>query len=89
MLNNRRRISILTPVGESDNATIMNGIGQGSFAGALASSINIGTAVYDITKGDVSASNGNMPLNSLIFQHDIAKINRTMEDARKGAKGFI
>ena len=48
-LNNRTRISILTPVGETDSATIMNGIGQGSFAAAIASSINIGSAVHEIT----------------------------------------
>ena len=48
-LNNRTRISILTPVGETDNATTINGIGQGSFAAARASSIDIGIAVYDIT----------------------------------------
>ena len=64
----------------------MNGIGQDSFAAALASSINIGTAVYDITKGEVSANIGNMPLNCLIFQDNIAKMNRTLEDARKGEK---
>ena len=40
---------------------------------ALASSINIGTAVYDITKGEVSAHIGNMHLNCLIFQDDIAE----------------
>ena len=61
MLNNRTRISILTPVGETDNATIMNGIGQISFVAALASPNNKGTAVYDITKGEVSANIGNMP----------------------------
>ena len=66
-LNNRTRISILTPVGETDSATIINGIGQGSFAAALASSINIGTAVDEITKGEVTAKIGNMELNSLIF----------------------
>ena len=33
-----------------------------------------------------TANIGNMPLNSLIFQDDIAKMNRTLEDARKGAK---
>ena len=27
-----------------------------------------------------------MPLNCLIFHDDIAKTNRTLEDARKGAK---
>ena len=78
MLKNRTRISILTQVGEADNATIINGIGQGSFAAAL--------AVCDITKGEVSDNIGNMPINCLIFQNDFTKINRTMEDARKGAK---
>ena len=33
----------------------------GSFTDALASSINIGTAVYDIRKGEVSANIRNMP----------------------------
>ena len=46
----------------------------------LASSINIGTAVYDIIKGEVSANIGNMPLNCLVFQDDIAKMNWTLED---------
>ena len=71
MLKNRTIILILTP----DNATIMNGIEQGSFAATLASQINIGSAVYDITKGEVSANIGNMPLNCLIFQDKIKKMN--------------
>ena len=64
----------------------MNGIGQGSFAAALASSLNIGCGVEKITRGVCSANIGELELNSLIFQDDIAKMNRTMEDARKGAK---
>ena len=51
----------------------MNGIGQGSFAAALASSINIGSAVHEITKDKVTAKLGDMSLNCLIFQDDIAK----------------
>ena len=35
MLNNRTRISILTPVGEKDNVTIMNGIGSATPAQRL------------------------------------------------------
>ena len=85
-LDNRTRISILTPVGETDNATIMNGIGQGSFAAALASSINIGATVHDITKEEGTAKIGDMPLNCLIFQDDIAKMNESMKKARNGAK---
>ena len=62
----------------------MNGIGQGSFAAALASSLNIGCGVEKITRGICSANIGELELNSLIFQDDIAKMNRTMKDARKG-----
>ena len=36
-LNNKTKLSILTPLGETDGAIIMNGIGQGSFTAALAS----------------------------------------------------
>ena len=49
-LNNKSKISVLTPLGETDHATIMNGIGQGSFAAALASSLNIGCGVERITR---------------------------------------
>ena len=69
----------------TDSATIMNGIGQGSFAAALASSIKLGSAVHEITKGEVTANIGNI-LNSLIFQDDIAKMNYMLEDARKGGR---
>ena len=85
-LNNRTRISIITPVGETDNATIMNGIGQGSFAAALGSSINIGSAVHEITKDEATAKIGDMSLNCSIFQDDIAKMIESLENARKGAK---
>ena len=59
-LNNKTKISILTPLGETDGATIMNGIGQGSFAVALASSLNIGCAVDGITRGICSANIGEL-----------------------------
>ena len=80
-LNNKTKISILTQLGETDRATIMNGIRQGSFAAAV-SSLNIGCAVDGITRGICSANIGKIELNSLIFQDDIAKMNRTLEDAR-------
>ena len=85
-LNNKTIISLLTPLGETDGAKIMNGIGQGSFAAALASSLNIGCAVDGITRGICSANIGEVELNSLIFQDDIAKMNSMMEDSRKGSK---
>ena len=69
-LNNRTRISILTPVGETDTATIYNGIGQESFGAALASSINIGCAVYDKTIGKFTSNIGPMPLNCPRYWRD-------------------
>ena len=75
--NSKTKISIITPLRETDGAKIMNGIGQGSFAAALASSLNIGCAVDGITRGICSANIGEVELNSLIFQDDIAKMNRT------------
>ena len=85
-LNNKTKISVLTPLGETDQATIMNGIGQGSSVAALASSLNIGCGVEGITRGICSANIGELELNSLIFQDDIAKMNYSMEDSRKGAR---
>ena len=69
-----------------NNKTIMNGIGQGSFAAELASSLNIGCAVEGITQGICLANIGEVKLNSLIFQDNIAMMNRTLEDGRKGKK---
>ena len=63
----------------------MNGIGQCSSAAALASSLNIGCEVNKIRKGICSANIGKVELNRLIFQDNIAKMNGTMELARKGA----
>ena len=63
-LNNKTKISMLTPEGETEDATIMNWIGQGSFAAALASSLNIGCAVDVIIRGIVSANIEELELNS-------------------------
>ena len=57
-LNNETKISILKPLGETDGATLINGIGQGSFAAALVSSLNIGCAVDGIARGICSANIG-------------------------------
>ena len=73
-------------MGESDAAMIFDSIGQESFGAALASSLNIGTAIYDATYGETLTEHGHMPLNCLIFQDDIARLNTTLDQARKGAK---
>ena len=84
-LNCKTRISVVTSVGETDAARIFDSIGQCSFGAALASSLNIGTAIYDATEGETLTELGHMPLNCLIFQDDIARLNTTLEQARRGA----
>ena len=42
--------------------------------------------IYDATIGEFITDLGAMPLNCLIFQDDIAKLNKTLEQARTGAK---
>ena len=51
----------------------------------MALSLNIGTAIYDATDGETLTELGHMPLNCLIFQNDIARLNTTLEQARTGA----
>ena len=60
-------------------------MGGGGFGAALASSLNIGTAIYDATKDETLTELGHMPLNCLIFQDDIAWLNTTLDQARRGA----
>ena len=84
-LNCKTRISVVTSVGESDAARIFDSIGQGSFGAALASSLNIGTAIYDATEDETLTELGHMPLNWLLFQDDIARLNITLDQASRGA----
>ena len=47
-----------------------------------ASSLIIGCAEDIKTRGKVSANTGELELDSLIFQEEIAKMNYTLKDAR-------
>ena len=55
-------------MGESDAARIFDNLGKGSFGAALASSLNIGAAIYDATKDEALIELGHMPLNCLSFR---------------------
>ena len=54
------------------------------FGEALVSSLNIRCALKDTFRGTSSTKLGLMPLNSLIMQDDISKMNDSLEDARSG-----
>ena len=85
-LNEDTRISVRTSVGESESKLIKNSLGQGSFGAALASSLNIGCAIQD-TFGETSSTYiGTLPLNAVVMQDDIAKLNDNLGQARDGCK---
>ena len=47
----------------------------------LASGLNIGSAVKDLTRGECTA-------NSIILQHDISRLNNDMEQELHGAANY-
>ena len=83
-LNEGTRISVKTSVGETDKATIFDSIGQGSVGAALVSSLNIGVAIKETFTDQYTAKIGQLPLNTLIFQDDISKMNDDIDQAREG-----
>ena len=85
-LNEGTKISVKTSVGETDKATIFDSIGQGSVGAALVSALNIGVAIDDTFTNQYTANIGQLPLNTLIFQDDISKMNDDIEQAREGCQ---
>ena len=85
-LNENTKISVKTSVGESKTAPIKDSVGQGSFAAALVSSLNIGSAIADKFQGESSANIGSLELLCLILQDDIMKMSNTLEQARNGSE---
>ena len=85
-LNENTKISVKTPVGESNTAPIFDSVGQGSFGAALISSLNIGCAIDELFKEDYSANIGQVELACLILQDDIMEMSSTVEQARNGCQ---
>ena len=83
-LNENTKISVITSVRESNQATVVDSIGQGSFGAALASSLNIGWAIQDTFSEVRSSSIGTLLLNSLVMQDDVSKMNDNLSQARSG-----
>ena len=83
-LNEDTTIRVRTSVGESESRLIKNSLGQGSFGAALASSLNIGCAIKDTFRETSSTHIGTLPLNAVVMQDDIAKLNDNLGQARDG-----
>ena len=85
-LNEGTRISVTTSVGETDQATIWDSIGQGSVGAALVSALNIGVAIKETFLDQYTANIGEVLLNTLIFQDDISKMNDNIDQAKEGCE---
>ena len=88
-LNENTKISVKTSVEESKTAPIKDSVGQGSFAAALASSQNIGSAIADKFHGESSANIGLLELICLILQDDIMKMSIILEEAKNGSQKLV
>ena len=53
---------------------------------ALVSALNIGVAIKETFTNQHTAYIGQLPLNTLIFQDDISKMNDDIEQAREGCQ---
>ena len=71
-------------MGESDSKLIKNSLGQGSFGAALASSLNIGCTIQDTFRETSLTQIGTLPINAVVMQDDIAKLNDNLVQARDG-----
>ena len=78
-INEDANITVRTSVGESGTRLVKNSIGHGMFGAAVASSLNIGRALKKTFRGTPSKMLGRKPLNSLIMQDDINKMNDRLE----------
>ena len=69
-------------MGESETKLVKKSVGQGCFGAALASSLNIGSAIKDTFRGTSTASIGTLGLNAVVMQDYIAKLNNNINQAR-------
>ena len=83
-LNEGTRICVKTSVGDTGKETIFDSIGQGSVGAALVSALNIGVAIKETFLDQYTANIGQLPVNTLIFQDDISKMNDNIDQAREG-----
>ena len=84
-LNKKRVISVVTPVGESEEEEVAEGLGQGGLESAILSSNSIGNGLDDFFR----ASNRELyyedvRLQAWGYQDDVARASSSVEDVRDG-----
>jgi hypothetical protein len=74
-LNKDTRISVRTPVGDTEWRETGEGWGQGTIEGAIVSAVNLDNGVRDFFTGsEYEVSYGDMSLSPTLFQDDISRL---------------
>ena len=74
-LNKDTRISVRTPVGDTEQRETGEGWGQGTIEGAICSAVNLDNGVKDFfSTSEYEISYGDLALSPLLFQDDISRI---------------
>ena len=83
LLNNRTRITVKTPYGNTEEYEIGELVRQGSVLGAVISANSLETVIKDAEYGHTETTMGDLLLYPLCFLDDIAAVSNSLLQARK------
>ena len=84
-LNKKREIRVITPVGESEEESVDEGLGQGGLESAILSSNSIANGLDDFFKESSSEIYyQNLRLKPRGYQDDLTRASRTVNDVKAG-----
>jgi len=83
LLNNRTRITVKTPYGNTEEYDIGELVRQGSVLGAVISANSLQTVTKDAEYGQMETTMGDLLLYPLCFLDDIAAVSNSLLQARK------
>ena len=84
-MNKDTRITVRTPVGDSEAREIGEGLGQGTIEGALCSAVNLDKGVTDFfSDSEYEVSYGDIVLRPALFQDDVSRFCEDPISAQMG-----
>ena len=82
-MNQKRKISVVTPVGESKEEDVDEGLGQGGLDSAILSSASVSNGLEDFFRSSQhEAWYGEIRLQPCSYQDDVMRISKNIEDTK-------
>ena len=89
MMNKKRKITVVTPVGESKEEEVNEGLGQGGLDSAILSASSVSKGLEDFFHDSVYESwYRELMLLPMSYQDDIMRMSSSPEDTRAGIAKF-